>query len=144
MNKKKIVAIATARSKKHLKKILKPKKSKLRSKKAAPFNEELLKKGQDFHDQILKNQFPPSLQKELQMQAGEKQITPVPYEEDITITISKERAQRISHRFSDILCWSEGFKAGIRSMDEYSSNLNSFNNGIVAIRDIQDLLKMKL
>lgn len=65
-------------------------------------------------------------------------------EQEITITISKERAERISHGFSDILCWSEGFKAGVRSIDEYAANLNPFNQGINAIRDLQDMLKREL
>lgn len=130
MKKKKIVAIATARSKKHLKKIIKPKKRKSVRRKSLTFNE-MFEAGRTIHKKVLAGETP-------------SQITPVPYKEDIAITISKERAERISHRLSDILCWSEGFKVGIRSIDEFGSGLSPFNNGIAAIRDIQDLLKMKL
>lgn len=65
-------------------------------------------------------------------------------EEVIAFTMPKKWVQRISYGFSDLLCWSEGFKAGVRSIDEYGNNLSPFHQGIRSVRDIQDILKRLL
>jgi hypothetical protein len=94
--------------------------------------------GKKIHDAILGGKSPSVLT------SSPQQVSPDQQEEVIVITISKSRAQRISHNLSDILCWADGFKAGVRTLDEYSNHLGPFNNGITSIRDIQDLIKYKL
>jgi hypothetical protein len=66
-------------------------------------------------------------------------------EEQITISLSKKYAEKFSYDIADVLCWWQGFKAGIKQGEDFGEDYTSIcNDGIKAIREINIRIKDEL
>lgn len=65
-------------------------------------------------------------------------------EEEITITMNREQAERFRDRFADFLCWWRGFRTGFKVKEEYSVDLDFPENGYRAISDMHDKVRRQI
>lgn len=68
----------------------------------------------------------------------------VPERKTITIEIPIEQAEQWRFRLADLTCWWQGFKTGIRTVEEFQNVTTIPDSGIRVIRDINDILDRKL
>lgn len=70
-------------------------------------------------------------------------VTSVSETPQVVLEMTPEKAKKMSMYLADLLCWWQGFRAGTRSIDEYSQYLATPQYGIEAARDLKDMLDRK-
>lgn len=61
------------------------------------------------------------------------------------VTIEIKDAEAVAHDLADLICWWEGFKAGLKLGDPYGSDINPVaNNGVEAARRLRSLINYAL
>lgn len=62
----------------------------------------------------------------------------------VQLEFTPEEARKLSHDLSNMLCWWQGFRAGIRTIDEFSSIIGVADNGIKAAQTLNEKIKSKI